>query len=92
MENQAFFDFAFIDADKPSYSKYVDQCYELLRPGGIISIDNTLWAGKVIDPSNQDSDTIILRELNAKLKDDKRFNISFLTAGDGVTLLFKKRS
>ena len=84
------FDFAFIDADKTSYEKYVDQCHKLLRPGGIISIDNTLWSGQVLDLTDQSADTVALRNLNTKLKDDLRFNISFLKVGDGLTLLFKK--
>ena len=84
------FDFAFIDADKTSYEKYVNQCHQLLRPGGIISIDNTLWSGAVLDETDQSADTVALRNLNVKLKDDLRFNISFLKVGDGLTLLFKK--
>lgn len=84
------FDFAFIDADKTNYDNYHELCLKLLRPGGVISFDNTLWSGMVIDENDQSEDTVALRKLNDKLKDDVRCNISFLNIGDGLTLLFKK--
>jgi len=84
------FDFAFIDADKPNYLNYHELCLKLLRPGGVIAFDNTLWSGNVIDETDQSEDTVALRKLNDKLKDDMRCNISFLNIGDGLTLLFKK--
>ncbi|XP_071532912.1 probable caffeoyl-CoA O-methyltransferase 2 [Panulirus ornatus] len=84
------FDFAFIDADKGSYDLYYEQCLLLLRRGGIISFDNTLWSGSVIDESNQTPDTVAIRNLNKKLKDDHRINISFLSIADGLTLCFVK--
>jgi len=83
------FDFAFIDADKLNYPNYVEKAYVLLRTGGLIAIDNTLWSGKVYDESVQDEDTVTLRELNAKLVRDKRFEISMATIADGVTFLRK---
>ncbi|MCL4163082.1 UNVERIFIED_CONTAM: hypothetical protein GTU68_062714, partial [Idotea baltica] len=84
------FDFAFIDADKSNYDTYYENCLTLLRPGGFIAIDNTLWNGRVIEERDQSSDTICIRQLNAKLRDDKRINLSFLMIGDGLSLCFKK--
>lgn len=83
------FDFAFIDADKVSYSAYVERCYTLLRPGGVIAIDNVLWGGSVADASVDDEATVALRTLNAALHKDTRFDITMLPIGDGLTLLRK---
>ncbi|MGB1011599.1 MAG: class I SAM-dependent methyltransferase [Thiolinea sp.] len=83
------FDFAFIDADKVSYSAYVERCYTLLRPGGVIAIDNVLWGGSVADASVDDETTAALRTLNAALHKDTRFDITMLPIGDGLTLLRK---
>src|SRR5579872_3204332 len=60
------FDYAFIDADKANYDAYYEKCLELLRSGGLIAIDNTLWDGKVADPAVNDEDTAAIRALNAK--------------------------
>lgn len=84
------FDYAFIDADKTNYDRYYELCLTLLRPGGVIAFDNTLWDGAVIDPADQTPDTVALRKLNEKLKDDQRINLSFLKIGDGLSLCFKK--
>lgn len=84
------FDFAFIDADKVDYDCYYEQCLILLRRGGIIAFDNTIWGGKVISDDDQTPDTVAIRNLNKKLKDDQRINISFLSIGDGLTLCFIK--
>lgn len=83
------FDFAFIDADKSNYDAYYERSLLLLRPGGVIAIDNTLWSGKVADPSVQDADTVALRSLNAKLHEDRRITLCFLPIGDGLTLAMK---
>ncbi|KAI6661125.1 Catechol O-methyltransferase domain-containing protein 1 isoform X1 [Oopsacas minuta] len=83
------FDFIFLDADKRNYSQYVDLSYQLLRKGGLMVIDNVLWSGKVLDASTADEDTISIRNVNIKLRDDTRFNISMLPIADGVTLLTK---
>lgn len=83
------FDFAFIDADKVSYSAYVERCYTLLRPGGVIAIDNVLWGGSVANASVDDEATVALRTLNAALHKDTRFDITMLPIGDGLTLLRK---
>jgi caffeoyl-CoA O-methyltransferase len=84
------FDFVFIDADKQSYSNYVDLAEELLRPGGLIAIDNVLWGGLVVDESRQDEETKSIRAINRNLATDDRFDISLVPIGDGVTLLHKR--
>lgn len=83
------FDFAFIDADKANYAAYVDACWRLLRRGGVIAIDNVLWNGAVIDFTKQDADTRAIRALNRALHEDRRFAMSLLPVGDGLTLLRK---
>jgi caffeoyl-CoA O-methyltransferase len=80
------FDFAFIDADKVNYDAYYEMSLELVRPGGLIAIDNTLWSGRVVDPSVTDGDTEAIRRLNDKLKADQRVTLSMLPVGDGLTL------
>jgi predicted O-methyltransferase YrrM len=84
------YDFAFIDADKSNYDGYYERCLELMRPGGLIAVDNTLWSGAVADPSKQDPDTRAIRELNAKIPDDPRVSSSLVPIGDGL-LLARKR-
>ncbi len=86
------YDFAFIDADKPNYDAYYERCLRLLRDGGLVAFDNTLWSGKVaqrVDPS-KDADTAALQALNLKLRDDSRVDISLLPIGDGLTLARKR--
>jgi predicted O-methyltransferase YrrM len=80
------FDFAFIDADKENYDAYYEASLELVRPGGLIAIDNVLWSGAVADSKRQDADTKALRALNLKLRDDERIDLSMLPIGDGLTL------
>ena len=84
---EASFDFAFIDADKPSYDAYYEACLRLVRPGGLIAIDNTLWHGAVADPGDTEPDTVALRALNLKIRDDPRVQACLLTVGDGVMLV-----
>ncbi|MGH8175449.1 MAG: class I SAM-dependent methyltransferase [Steroidobacter sp.] len=84
------YDFAFIDADKPSYDAYYEMLLTLLRPGGLIAIDNTLWSGRVADPSERDENTAALRALNDKLHRDERVDLSLLPIGDGLTLVRKR--
>ena len=84
---KASFDFAFIDADKTGYDGYYESCLKLVRPGGLIAIDNVLWSSKVVDPKVQDESTIALRSLNVKIRDDTRVDASLLTVGDGVMLV-----
>ncbi len=84
------FDFAFIDADKVNYAAYYDRVFELLRPGGLIAVDNTLWYGRVMDPAATDEETMALKAFNRKLADDVRVRLCVLPVGDGVTLAWKR--
>lgn len=82
-------DFAFIDADKANYREYYEATLTLLRPGGLMVLDNTLFFGRVIDPGALDPDTVAIRELNTLLRDDSRVDLSMLTMADGITLVRK---
>lgn len=84
------FDFAFIDADKASYDAYYERALTLLRPGGLIGVDNALWSGAVADPTQTDPDTSALRALNAKMRDDQRVDFSLVPIGDGLALARKR--
>jgi predicted O-methyltransferase YrrM len=84
------FDFAFIDADKSGYDTYYEGVLKLLRAGGIVAIDNTLWSGWVADASRTDADTAALRRLNAKIHADERVDAVLLSVGDGVTVARKR--
>lgn len=84
------YDFAFIDADKGNYAHYYERTLALLRPGGLITVDNTLWDGAVADPGNQQPDTVALREFNARLSQDERIDLSLVPIGDGLTLARKR--
>ena len=88
-ETQSF-DFVFIDADKTNYANYYEACLPMLRPGGILAVDNTLWSGWVADRGHHDDDTVALRKFNDKLHTDDRVEIALLPLGDGVTLALKK--
>ncbi|MFN2301097.1 MAG: class I SAM-dependent methyltransferase [Gammaproteobacteria bacterium] len=83
-------DFAFIDADKTGYDAYYERCLALLRPGGLVAFDNTLWDGKVADPECDDDDTLALRALNEKLYADERIELSLVPIADGLTLCRKR--
>ena len=80
------FDFAFIDADKPSYAAYYDRSLRLVRAGGLIAIDNVLWSGRVADPSDQDESTLAIRALNAAIAADQRVDLAMVPIADGLTL------
>jgi len=80
------FDLAFIDADKPNYPHYYEACLRLVRPGGVILIDNVLWDGKVADPEVQDADTFMFRELNDRLRADERVDLALIPIADGITV------
>jgi len=84
------YDFAFIDADKPNYQPYYERCLRLIRTGGLIAFDNTLWSGAVADDADQSESTRALRALNDKLHHDERVSVSLLSIGDGVTLALKR--
>lgn len=84
------FDFAFIDADKESYDFYYERALELLRPGGLLLLDNTLWSGRVADPTVDDPETNSLRAINARLVHDERVDLSMLPFADGLTLALKR--
>ena len=83
------FDFAFIDADKRNYENYYEKCLKLIRPGGLIAVDNVLWFGRVVDPENEDKRTVAIRAFNQKLAQDKRVKISLVPIADGLTLALK---
>jgi predicted O-methyltransferase YrrM len=83
------FDFALIDADKSGYCDYYERSLQLIRPNGLIAIDNVLWHGKVADPAVQDSRTNQIRALNQQLVGDRRVEISIIPIGDGMTLARK---
>jgi len=84
------FDFAFIDADKPNYSRYYERCLRLLRRGGLLAIDNVLWGGSVANPAIDDEDTRAIRALNDRITSDERVSVSMLALGDGLTLARKR--
>jgi len=83
------YDFAFIDADKSRYMAYFERCLQLLRKGGLIVVDNTLWSGAVADASKDDEDTRAIRAFNDAVHRDTRVAVSLLPIGDGVTLALK---
>jgi len=83
------FDFAFIDADKTNYQAYFEKCLDLIRPGGLIAIDNVLWGGSVIELAKVDDDTVAIRQFNDKLSKDSRVDISLIPIADGLTLAIK---
>ncbi len=83
------YDFAFIDADKTGCDAYCERCLQLLRPGGLIAIDNVLWGGSVARPAT-DADTRALQALNDKLHRDERVDVAMVPIGDGLTLARKR--
>lgn len=84
------FDFAFIDADKGNYVDYFEAAIELVRPGGLIAVDNTLWHGAVADSANTEVDTVAIRAFNDRLHADTRIDVSLVPIGDGLTLARKR--
>lgn len=84
------YDFAFIDADKSSYDAYYERMLKLVRPGGLVAIDNVLWSGKVVDPSDTSDDTVAIRKLNAKIRADERVDIVLLPVADGIFMCRKR--
>lgn len=90
-EQDTPFDVAFVDADKAGYRNYYELALPLLRPGGLVVFDNTLFFGRVVDPTYQDPDTVGIREINALLREDDRVRICVLPVADGMTLAWKVR-
>ncbi len=84
------YDFAFIDADKLGYDAYYERCLTLLRPGGLVVIDNVLRDGRVADESVDDEETVAMRRLNRKILSDDRVDMSMLPVADGLTLAQKR--
>ena len=84
------YDFAFIDADKPGYDGYYERCLALLRPGGVIAIDNALWGGSVANSAKNSEDTQAIRALNEKISRDPRVEAYLAPVGDGVHLAWKR--
>jgi len=84
------FDFAFIDADKTNNDAYYECALELLRPGGMIAVDNVLWSGRVLDAQSTEPDTVAVRAFNQKILSDPRVSISMVPIGDGLTLALKR--
>ncbi|MFC1609630.1 class I SAM-dependent methyltransferase [Myxococcota bacterium] len=84
------FDQAFIDADKAEYPAYYERCLALLRPGGLIMVDNTLWDGEVVNMDNHSDETEAIRSFNKMLHADERVSLSLVPIGDGLTLARKR--
>ena len=84
------FDLAFLDADKRGLDDYFERALELVRPGGLIAVDNTLWHGRVVDPDVKDASTEAIRAFNRKVREDRRVSLSLVPIGDGVTLARKR--
>ena len=89
VDDGAVFDSMFIDADKPGYDAYYERGLQLVRPGGAILLDNTLWSGAVIDHTDTSDNTTAIRRLNEKLARDDRVDVSVLSIGDGLTVARK---
>lgn len=84
------FDFIFIDADKRNYLNYYERSLTLLRPGGLILVDNVLWSGKVADSNNHDEQTLAIRTFNQAIHQDKRTHMCLIPIGDGLSVIRKK--
>ena len=84
------YDLAFIDADKANYANYYERILKLLRPGGLVLVDNVLWSGQVLDATDESEDTVAIRAFNAMLHKDQRVDLSMLPVGDGLTLARKR--
>ncbi|MEJ2515123.1 MAG: class I SAM-dependent methyltransferase [Gammaproteobacteria bacterium] len=89
-EGEGSYDFGFIDADKEAYGDYFERLLALVRPGGLIAVDNTLWSGRVADPDDRETDTVAIRAFNEALRSDERIDLSLVPVGDGLTLARKR--
>ncbi|EDZ90440.1 O-methyltransferase [Francisella tularensis] len=90
LQQQLKFDFVYIDADKPNYINYYEKALALMDSGGLIAIDNVLWSGRVADKSNNEVNTLVIRQLNNLIHDDKRVDACIIPIGDGINLLRKR--
>ena len=90
IDRQQSFDFVFIDADKNNYPHYYELSLKLLRPNGILIIDNMLWHGDVADENKTDKQTTTIRALNKKIQTDERINFSLIPLSDGLSFIRKK--
>jgi O-methyltransferase len=93
LETEGFarhFDFAFVDANKEDYDAYYEGALALVRPGGVVAVDNTLRAGDVADPNNNEPEIAAVRALNAKIAADERVDRVILPVGDGMTLVRRR--
>jgi predicted O-methyltransferase YrrM len=81
---------AFIDADKANVDAYYERCLMLVRPGGLVAVDNALWGGAVADAAADDADTVALRNLNQKIQSDVRVDMALLPIGDGMNLVRRR--
>jgi predicted O-methyltransferase YrrM len=90
MSDGETFDFVFIDADKENYSAYFEMSLDRLEPDGLIAVDNTLWSGRVLDPSDRSADTVAIRAFNEAVAGDDRVEALILPIGDGLTLIRRK--
>jgi len=88
-QGRSDFDFAFIDANKRAQKTYYEQCLKLVRPGGLVVVDNVLWYGRVVDSERNDKNTIAIRELNQYLREDDRIELTVLPVGDGIAICRK---
>jgi caffeoyl-CoA O-methyltransferase len=87
------FDFAFIDADKPNYANYYERCLTLLRPRGIVAVDNVLWGGSVVEANaGRGESTAAIKSFNDMVARDARVTVAMLAVGDGLTLACKRAS
>jgi len=84
------YDFAFIDADKGNYLDYYERCMKLVRAGGLVAVDNTLWNGWVADAAHAEDDTRAIRAFNDRVHADQRVDMSMVPIGDGLTLARKR--
>lgn len=84
------YDMVVCDGDKTEYGQYLEEAARLLRPGGIVALDNALWHDKVADPAQHDAETTALREVGATLRDDERFVEVLLPVGDGLLVGLKR--
>ncbi|QND46515.1 methyltransferase domain-containing protein (plasmid) [Rhizobium lusitanum] len=89
-DGEARFDFVYIDADKENYDAYYERSLRLMRPGGLICFDNMFWGRSVADPEDHSAETVALRDLNRKIRDDERVDMSMLPLGDGMTLVRRR--